>query len=249
MIYLPRICEHCVNPSCVEAPARPGRCTSARRTGSCSSTRRRAARGFCGPAASTRRSTSTGARARPRSATSATRVVEDADRLLGDLRRAPAPPGIVLIDTDRVEAAASVADEHDLLEAQLDLMLDPEDPEVRQQALRDGIAEDWIEAARRSPVYAMCKRWRIALLLHPEYRTCRWSGYVPPLSPVESMVEDGEGEADLERLFAAVDEMDPGRVPRRVPRRRRPRAGTALAQPDGGDASLHARGDGRPPRR
>jgi nitrate reductase beta subunit len=115
--------------------------------------------------------------------------------------------GIVLIDTDRVEAAASVPDEKDLLEAQLDLMLDPEDPEVREQALRDGISADWIEAARRSPVYAMCKRWRIALPLHPEYRTMPMVWYVPPLSPVEKMVDPHGGELDPDRLFAEVEEM------------------------------------------
>ena len=83
------------------------------------------------------------------------------------------------------------ADEHDLLEAQLDLMLDPEDPDVREAARRDGIADDWIEAARRSPIYAMCKRWRIALPLHPEYRTLPMVWYVPPLAGREH--EDDEG--------------------------------------------------------
>jgi nitrate reductase beta subunit len=115
--------------------------------------------------------------------------------------------GIVLVDTDRVEAAASVPDERDLLDAQLDLMLDPEDPAVREQARRDGIQPDWIEAARRSPVYAMCKRWRIALPLHPEYRTMPMVWYVPPLSPVETMVDPNGGELDPDRLFAEVEEM------------------------------------------
>ena len=53
----------------------------------------------------------------------------------------------------------------------------------------------------------MCKRWRIALPLHPEYRTMPMVWYVPPLSPVESMVTDDDGELDPERLFATVDEM------------------------------------------
>ena len=92
MMYLPRICEHCINPSCVASCPR-GRCTSARRTGSCSSTRRRCRSGAsASPAAPTRRSTSTGTRARPRSATSATRGSRRAaDGLLGDLRRPPPP--------------------------------------------------------------------------------------------------------------------------------------------------------------
>ncbi len=47
--------------------------------------------------------------------------------------------GVVLYDADRVEEAASVADEKDLLDAQLSVFLDPEDPEVRRQAEADGI--------------------------------------------------------------------------------------------------------------
>jgi nitrate reductase beta subunit len=113
----------------------------------------------------------------------------------------------VLVDTDRVEAAASVP-EHELIDAQLDLMLDPGDPAVREQARRDGIPDDWLEAASRSPVYAMCKRWRIALPLHPEYRTLPMVWYVPPLSPVESLgeslVRDG---GDPEDVFAAIEEL------------------------------------------
>ena len=99
-------------------------------------------------------------------------------------------------------------DEHDLLDAQLDLFLDPEDPEVREQARRDGIPADWLEAARRSPVYAMCKRWRIALPLHPEYRTMPMVWYVPPLSPVDGARRGRSGgELDPDRLFAAVEEL------------------------------------------
>jgi nitrate reductase beta subunit len=53
----------------------------------------------------------------------------------------------------------------------------------------------------------MCKKWRIALPLHPEYRTLPMVWYVPPLSPVESMVDPDGGELDPERLFATVEEM------------------------------------------
>jgi nitrate reductase beta subunit len=116
--------------------------------------------------------------------------------------------GVVLVDTDRVEEAASVADEHELIESQLEIMLDPDDPEVREQARRDGIPDDWLEAASRSPVYAMCKRWRIALPLHPEYRTLPMVWYVPPLSPVESLgeslVRDGGEAGDV---FEAIEQL------------------------------------------
>ncbi len=46
MFYLPRICEHCLNPRAWR-PARPGRCTSGPRTASCWSTRTSAAAGAC----------------------------------------------------------------------------------------------------------------------------------------------------------------------------------------------------------
>ena len=118
-------------------------------------------------------------------------------------------------------------DEKDLLDAQLDVFLDPEDPEVREQARRDGIPDDWIEAARRSPVYAMCKRWRIALPLHPEYRTLPMVWYVPPLSPVMSLVErPRDGELDPDDVFAGDRRAaDPDRVPGELPVRRRRGAG------------------------
>ena len=67
--------------------------------------------------------------------------------------------GLVLYDADRVKAAASAKDEHDLLQAQLDLFLDPADPSVQAEARTAGIPEDWLDAARRSPVYALaCKQ-------------------------------------------------------------------------------------------
>jgi nitrate reductase beta subunit len=116
--------------------------------------------------------------------------------------------GVVLYDSDRVEEAASVPDEHDLHESQLGIFLDPEDPDVRAQAARDGVPDDWVEAARRSPVYNMAVRWRIALPLHPEFRTLPMVWYVPPLSPVMSLIEDvPPDEVPAETVFGAIDEL------------------------------------------
>ncbi|MCG3170852.1 MAG: Respiratory nitrate reductase 1 beta chain [Pseudomonadales bacterium] len=92
--------------------------------------------------------------------------------------------GVLLYDADRIAEAASVADEKDLYRAQLGVFLDPADPQVIAAARRDGIPEAWIEAARRSPVYRMAMDWKIALPLHPEYRTLPMVWYVPPLSPI-----------------------------------------------------------------
>src|SRR5690606_37559710 len=66
--------------------------------------------------------------------------------------------GVILYDADKVHAAASVPDEHDLYEAQLGLFCDPEDPDVRARAARDGVPHDWIESARRSPIYPLTNR-------------------------------------------------------------------------------------------
>ena len=100
--------------------------------------------------------------------------------------------GLFLYDVDRVTAAASVEDEHDLYEAQLDLLLDPHDPEVIAGARADGISDDWIDAAQRSPVYPLVKHYRVALPLHPEFRTMPMVWYIPPLSPVvDRLTETG----------------------------------------------------------
>lgn len=78
--------------------------------------------------------------------------------------------GVVLYDADRIEEIASTPDETDLIEAQRDMFLDPTDPEVERQALSDGISEDLLKAARRSPVYKLAVKHQVALPLHPEFR-------------------------------------------------------------------------------
>jgi nitrate reductase beta subunit len=46
--------------------------------------------------------------------------------------------GVMLYDADRIEEAASADDVEDLYQAQLDIFLDPNDPEVIAQARKDG---------------------------------------------------------------------------------------------------------------
>ncbi|WP_031404456.1 nitrate reductase subunit beta [Thiomonas sp. FB-Cd] len=99
--------------------------------------------------------------------------------------------GVLLYDADGIERAASVANEKDLYEAQLGVFLDPHDPQIVAQARQDGVPEAWLEAARHSPVYKMAMQWKIALPLHPEYRTLPMVWYVPPLSPIQTAVQSG----------------------------------------------------------
>jgi nitrate reductase beta subunit len=100
--------------------------------------------------------------------------------------------GVLLYDADRIEEAASVEHEHGLYPAQLSIFLNPNDPAVIEQARKDGVPEMWLEAARRSPTYKMAIEWKIAFPLHPEYRTLPMVWYVPPLSPIQSAADAGK---------------------------------------------------------
>jgi nitrate reductase beta subunit len=104
--------------------------------------------------------------------------------------------GVVLYDADSIAEVAATPDEADLYEAQLSVFLDPHDPKVQAQAAADGIAHAWIEAAKKSPVWKMAMDWRVAFPLHPEYRTLPMVWYVPPLSPIQSAAEKGQIDLD-----------------------------------------------------
>jgi nitrate reductase beta subunit len=99
--------------------------------------------------------------------------------------------GVVLYDADAIEQAASVDDAKNLYEAQLGVFLDPSDPAVIAQARKDGVPEAWITAAQGSPVYKMAMEWKVAFPLHPEYRTLPMVWYVPPLSPISAAANSG----------------------------------------------------------
>ncbi|AWI11135.1 Nitrate reductase beta chain [Caldibacillus thermoamylovorans] len=115
--------------------------------------------------------------------------------------------GIMLYDADKVKEAASVEDEKQLYHAQLGIFLNPNDPEVIQAALAEGIPMDWIEAAQKSPIYKMIIDWKIALPLHPEYRTMPMVWYIPPLSPIMNTIEGKGSNADWYDIFPAIDDM------------------------------------------
>ncbi|MGZ5410745.1 MAG: nitrate reductase subunit beta, partial [Aeromicrobium sp.] len=114
--------------------------------------------------------------------------------------------GLILYDADKVLEAASVPDSADLYEAQRSVFLDPHDPEVIREAEKAGMARDWIDAAQRSPIWALISKYKVALPLHPEYRTMPMVWYIPPLSPVVDVVKDtGFDAEDKTNLFAAID--------------------------------------------
>ncbi len=99
--------------------------------------------------------------------------------------------GIMLYDADRIAELAAVEDPKDLYAAQRRIFLDPNDPEVTRQALADGIPQAWIEAARKSPIWKLVMEFEVAFPLHPEFRTLPMVWYVPPLSPVNTQIDQG----------------------------------------------------------
>ncbi|MEE8259219.1 MAG: nitrate reductase subunit beta, partial [Sphingomonadales bacterium] len=96
--------------------------------------------------------------------------------------------GPLLYDLDRVAETAN-AENDDLVSLHRDIILDPHDPDIIAAAKRDGVSSAWIDACQRSPVYRMVKDWEIALPLHPEFRTLPSLFYIPPESPVANAVE------------------------------------------------------------
>ncbi len=200
MMYLPRLCEHCLNPTC--AAVCPSGAIYKREEDGIVLIDQEKCRGWrmcvsgC-PYKKIYYNWNTGKSEKctfcyPR--IEAGQPTGCSETCVGRIRYL----GVILYDADRIEEAASSADEKDLYESQLSVFLDPNDPEIIAQAKRDGVPDAWLEAARHSPVYKMAIDWRIAFPLHPEYRTLPMVWYVPPLSPIQSAAESGNMGLDGE---------------------------------------------------
>ena len=210
MFYLPRICEHCLNPSCVASC--PSGAMYKREEDGIVLVDQDQCRGWrtgvtgC-PYKKVYFNHKTGKAEKctmcyPRLEAGQPTVCSET--CVGRLRYL----GLFLYDADKVADAATVENEHDLMAAQKDLLLDPNDPDVIAAAQRDGIPRDWIEAAQRSPVYQLACVYNIALPLHPEYRTMPMVWYIPPLSPVvDALVETGHDGEDIGNLLGAIEAM------------------------------------------
>lgn len=100
--------------------------------------------------------------------------------------------GVILYDADKIESVAA-AEEDNLVDSQLDMLLDPFDPDIIDAAKANGVADSTITAAQKSPVYRFVKEWGLALPLHPEFRTLPMLFYVPPLLPVMASLGTQDG--------------------------------------------------------
>jgi nitrate reductase beta subunit len=111
--------------------------------------------------------------------------------------------GVLLYDADKIETAMRVPDAG-LVQAQRSVLCDPHDPAIVRAARQSGVPPAMIEAAQQSPVWKYVGEWGIALPLHAEFRTLPMLYYVPPLLPVMGRTGDGLYDHEPEHLFAAV---------------------------------------------
>ncbi len=210
MFYLPRICEHCLNPSCVASC--PSGAMYKRAEDGIVLVDQDRCRGwrFCVSGCPYKKVYFNHRTGKAEKCTLCFPRIEAgqpticSETCVGRLRYL----GLMLYDADAVLPAAVTPDPQDLHRAQLSVFLDPDDPGVQAEAARQGIPPDWVQAAQRSPVYALAVKHGVALPLHPEYRTLPMVWYIPPLSPVADVVHAaGYGEDDPDRVFAAIDSL------------------------------------------
>ncbi|RLA38199.1 MAG: hypothetical protein DRQ64_09110 [Gammaproteobacteria bacterium] len=113
--------------------------------------------------------------------------------------------GVMLYDADKIHDVAN-ASEKDLLDSQMNIYMDPFDPAVIKSARANGIADSTIDSAQKSPVYKFVKEWKIALPLHPEFRTIPNLFYVPPMLPAMASVDaEGVYETTSDSLWAGIE--------------------------------------------
>ncbi|MGM0585968.1 MAG: nitrate reductase subunit beta, partial [Pseudomonadota bacterium] len=193
MMYLPRLCEHCLNPSCVASC--PSGAIYKREEDGIVLIDQEKCRGWrmCVSGCPYKKIYYNWQTGKSEKCTFCYPRIESgqptvcSETCVGRIRYL----GVMLYDADAIEEAASAYDEKDLYQAQLDVFLDPNDPAVQEMARADGVPDEWIEAAKDSPVWKMAMDWKIAFPLHPEYRTLPMVWYVPPLSPIQNAAEAG----------------------------------------------------------
>ncbi|MBT9284065.1 MULTISPECIES: nitrate reductase subunit beta [Bacillus] len=209
MMYLPRICEHCINPACVSSC--PSGAMYKREEDGIVLVDQNACRSwrYCVSSCPYKKVYFNWQTNKAEKCTLCFPRLEAglpticSETCVGRIRYL----GVMLYDADKVEEAASVENEKNLYQSQLDVFLDPNDPEIAKLAKEQGIPAEWIEAAQQSPIYKMIIDWKIALPLHPEYRTLPMVWYIPPLSPIMNLFEGKGSRQTAEAIFPAIDQM------------------------------------------
>jgi len=190
MFYLPRICNHCVNPACVAA-CPSGAIYKRGEDGivlvdqeKCKSWR------YCVSACPYKKVYFNWNTVKsekcifcyPRTENGESTICSKS--CVGKIRNL----GVILYDAEAFTEAMD-SEDSELIEAFKRSILDPYDEENIKAAKSSGINDEWLKAASNSPVYTYVKELEIALPLHPEFRTFPSIFYVPPLSPVMAAAE------------------------------------------------------------
>jgi nitrate reductase beta subunit len=184
MMYLPRLCEHCLNPACVAAC--PSGAIYKREEDGIVLIDQDKCRGWrmCVSACPYKKIYYNYVSGKSEKCTFCYPRIEAgqptvcSETCVGRIRYL----GVLLYDADRILDAASVPNEADLYQTQLDIFLDPNDQKVIEAAKAEGVPDAWLESARRSPVYKMAVEWKVAFPLHPEYRTMPMVWYCQTLA-------------------------------------------------------------------
>jgi nitrate reductase beta subunit len=197
MMYLPRLCEHCLNPACVASC--PSGAIYKREEDGIVLIDQDKCRGWrmCVTGCPYKKIYYNWSSGKSEKCIFCYPRIEDgqptvcSETCVGRIRYL----GVVLYDADGVERAARAGDK-DLYKRQLEIFLNPHDPNVIAQARADGVPDAWLEAAQKSPIYKMAIDWKVAFPLHPEYRTLPMVWYIPPLSPIQAAAAAGAIEQD-----------------------------------------------------
>jgi nitrate reductase beta subunit len=207
MMYLPRICNHCANPSCVAAC--PSGAIYKRGEDGVVLINQEVCRGWrnCIAACPYKKiyfNWMTGKSEKcilcyPRIETG--QAPACFHTCVGRIRYM----GVLLYDAERIESAMKTPDPG-LVDAQRGVLLDPNDPEVIAGARRGGISDAFMDVARRSPVWKYVMEWKIALPLHPEFRTLPMLYYVPPMLPVMGRLGDNVYGHTIDEMFAKIEQ-------------------------------------------
>lgn len=203
MFYVPRLCEHCLNPAC-EASCPSGAIYKRKEDGIVLINQDKC-RGWreCISACPYKKIYFNWERKKSEKCTFCFPLIENgkptvcSESCVGRIRYI----GVILYDADKIKEYAAIGKDTDLYEKQLELVLDPNDPEVIAKAKEQGISHSFLQAAQASPVYKMLKEWKVAFPLHPEYRTLPMVWYIPPLSPILQQTDVKDD------FFGTIDDM------------------------------------------
>ena len=117
--------------------------------------------------------------------------------------------GVLLYDADMIDEVARMP-EDELVDAHRNMIMNPHDPKVIAAASANGIHDDVIKAAQKSPVYKYVIEWGLALPPHSEFRTLPMLFYVPPMLPVTSSFDGKTVKTMAEGIFP---DFDKARIP------------------------------------